>query len=115
MHSAQGEKSAEDLLTEDPKHEWENPRAGTDYIPHGLSTSLISNEKINIFKHGEIIFGFTDIKDDSIVTMSEEDAGSSIDARSRYDIIGNHGNERLMMPDELIEKTGDDTFSKTNL
>ncbi len=106
MYSAQGEKSAEDLLTEDPKHEWENPRVGTDYIPHGLSTSLISSDKINIFKHSEIIFGFTDIKDDSIVTMSEEDAGSSINARSRYSIIGNHGNERLMLPDELIEKTG---------
>ena len=38
--------------------------------------------------------------------MSEEDAGSSIDARSRYSIIGNHGNERLMMPNELIRKTG---------
>jgi len=106
MHSAQGEKSAEDLLIEDPKSEWENPRAGADYIPHGLSTSLISSDKINIFKHGEIIFGFTDIKDDSIVTMSEEDAGSSINARSRYSIIGNHGNERLMLPNELIEKTG---------
>ena len=106
MHSAQGEKNAEDLLTEDPKHEWESPRAGTDYIPHGLSTSLISSDKINIFKRGEIIFGFTEIRDDSIVTMSEEDAGSSINARSRYSIIGDHGNERLMMPDELIEKTG---------
>lgn len=115
MHSAQGEKSAEDLLAEDPKHEWESPRAGTDYIPHGLSTSLISSDKINIFKHGEIIFGFTDIKDDSIVTMSEEDAGSSINARSRYSIIGNHGNERLMMPDELIEKTGaEDAMSSYN-
>lgn len=106
MHSAQGEKSAEDLLIEDPKHEWESPRAGTDYIPHGLSTSLISNNKINIFKHGEIIFGFTEIRDDSIVTMSEEDAGSTVNAHSRYGIVGDHGNERLMMPDELIEKTG---------
>lgn len=103
MRTAQGEKSA---VTEDPKHEWESPRAGADYIPHGLSTSLISSDKINIFKRGEIIFGFTNIKDDSIVTMSEEDAGSAINARSRYGIIGNHGNERLMMPDELIEKTG---------
>ncbi len=108
MHSAQGEKTSEDLLTEDPRHEWESPRAGTDYIPRGLSTSLISNDKINIFKHGEIIFGFTEIRDNSIMTMSEEDAGSSIDARSRYEIIGNHGNERLMMPDELIEKTGEE-------
>ena len=115
MHSAQGEKSAKDLLINDPKHEWESPRAGTDYIPHGLSTSLISSDKINIFKHGEIIFGFTDIKDDSIITMSEEDAGSSINARSRYSIIGNHGNERLMMPDELIEKTGaEDAMSSYN-
>ena len=108
MHAAQGEKTSKDLLTEDPRREWESPRAGTDYIPRGLSTSLISNDKINIFKHGEIIFGFTEIRDDSIMTMSEEDAGSSIDARSRYEIIGNHGNERLMMPDELIEKTGEE-------
>lgn len=115
MHSAQGEKTTEDLLTEDPKHEWKSPRAGTDYIPHGLSTSLISNDKINIFKHSEIIFGFTEIRNDSIVTMSEEDAGSSINARSRYSIIGNHGNERLMMPDELIEKTGEeDAMSSYN-
>ena len=115
MHSAQGEKTSKDLLTEDPKHEWESPRAGTDYIPHGLSTSLISNDKINIFRHGEIIFGFTEIRDNSIVTMSEEDAGSSINARSRYSIIGNHGNERLMMPDELIEKTGEeDAMSNYN-
>lgn len=115
MRSAQGEKSAEDLLIEDPKHEWKSPRAGTEYIPHGLSTSLISNDKINIYKHGEIIFGFTDIKDDSIVTMSEEDAGSSINAHSRYSIIGNHGNERLMLPNELIEKTGaEDTMTSYN-
>ena len=106
MRSAQCEKSAEDLITEDPKHEWEAPHPGTDYIPHGLSTSLISSDKINILRHGELIFGFAEIRDDSIVTMSEEDVGSSINARSRHDIIGGHGNERLMMPDELIEKTG---------
>lgn len=115
MRSAQGEKTASDLLTEDPKHEWESPHASANYIPRGLSTSLISNDKINIFKHSEIIFGFTDIKDDSIVTMSEEDAGSSINAHSHYDIVGSHGNERLMMPDELIEKTGtEDAMSSYN-
>ena len=105
MRSTQGEMKDEDLLVKDPKHEWENPRTGTYYIPHGLSTSLISNDKINIMRNGEIIFGFTKIKEDSIVTMSEEDAGSSVNAHSRYSIIGTHGNERLMMPDELIEKT----------
>ena len=115
MYSAQGESSAADLATEDPKHEWETPRAGTDYIPHGLSTSLISSDNINIYKRSEIVFGFTDIREDSIVTMSEEDAGSSINARTRYGIIGNHGNERLMMPDELIEKTGaEDAMSNYN-
>ena len=56
--------------------------------------------------NGEIIFGFTEIEDDSIVTMSEEDCGSSTAARSRFSITGNHGNERLMLPDELLTRTG---------
>lgn len=115
LYSAQGEMNVDSLLSEDPKHEWEAPRMGNDYIPHGLSTSLISNEKINIYKRCEIIFGFTELRENSIVTMSEEDAGSSLDARSRYAIFGTHGNERLMMPDDLIKKTGSkDSMSSFN-
>lgn len=106
MHTVQGERDGTNLLEGDPKRAWTSPRPGKDKIPHGLSTSLISSENINIYMNGEIIFGFTEIEDDSIVTMSEEDCGSSTSARSRFSITGNHGNERLMLPDELLAKTG---------
>ena len=104
MHSAQGDHK--EIGEDDPKQAWTTPRPGKDVIPHGLSTSLISSENINIYMNGEIIFGFTEIEDDSIVTMSEEDCGSSTAARSRFSITGNHGNERLMLPDELLIRTG---------
>ena len=107
MHTAQGEMNNESLREVDPKREWNEPRDGKP-IPHGLSTSYISNKKINLFYPGEIIFGFTDIKKHPIVTMGHEDIGSSTDAHSRYSIVGNHGNEVFMSPDELIEKTGND-------
>lgn len=104
MHSVQGDRR--EMGEDDPKQAWTTPRPGKDKIPHGLSTSLISSENINIYMNGEIIFGFTEIEDDSIVTMSEEDCGSSTAARSRFSITGNHGNERLMLPDELLTRTG---------
>ncbi len=104
MHSVQGDHK--EIGEDDPKQAWTTPRPGKDVIPHGLSTSLISSENINIYMNGEIIFGFTEIEDDSIVTMSEEDCGSSTAARSRFSITGNHGNERLMLPDELLIRTG---------
>jgi hypothetical protein len=105
MHTMQGETSDEDLNTINPKREWNEPQSG-ERIPNGLSTSFINNKKINLFYPGEIIFGFTDIKEHPIVTMSYEDIGSSISAGSRYGIIGTHGNETFMSPEKLSEKTG---------
>ena len=105
MHTAQGEMDDASLREVDPKREWNEPRDGKR-IPHGLSTSYISDKKINLFYPGEIIFGFTDIKEHPIVTMGHEDIGSSIDAHSRYHIVGSHGNEEFMSPDKLTEKTG---------
>ena len=108
MHTAQGEKTDADLDAANPREEWENPREGRDYIPRGLSTSLISSEKIHLFRQSEIIFAFGSdaLSEDSILSMSEEDIGSSVDAHDRLQIVGSHGNERMMTPDELIGKTG---------
>lgn len=105
MHTVQGEMSKEQLQSIDPQQEWNKPRDGKR-IPNGLSTSFINSDKINLFYQGEIIFGFTDISQHPIVTMGYEDIGSSVDAHSRFSIVGSHGNEAFMSPAELIEKTG---------
>lgn len=86
------------------KTEWNTIKG--DAAPHALSTSLISDEKLNLFMKGEIIFGFSELQGDAIVTMGAEDLGSYGGMSNRYGIRSSRYNEKLMSPDELLAKTG---------
>ena len=74
---------------------WANtPR---DYI----STSLISDKKMNLFNKSGLIFGFNNLKDGDFLSAAPADHGVLRD-------IGKMGQykDQVMSPDELLESTG---------
>ena len=74
---------------------WAN--ASRDHI----STSLISNKKMNLFDKNGLIFGFNNLKDGDFLSAAPADHGVLRD-------IGKMGQykDQVMSPDELLESTG---------
>lgn len=74
---------------------WVN--ASRDYI----STSLISNKKMNLFDKNGLIFGFNNLNDGDLLSAAPADHGVLRD-------IGKMGQykDQVMNPDELLEATG---------
>ncbi len=68
-----------------------------DYI----STSLISNKKMNLFNKSGLIFGFNNLNDGDFLSAAPADQGVLGD-------IGKMGQykDQVMSPDELLESTG---------
>lgn len=74
---------------------WTN--ASRDYI----STSLISDKKMNLFNKSGLIFGFNNLNDGDFLSAAPVDHGILRD-------IGKMGQykDQVMSPDELLESTG---------